>query len=52
MNLELKNVTRAYGSFKALDDVTVTIPEGLPATFAWRGAERPLKPGANNIDGR
>jgi iron complex transport system ATP-binding protein len=28
MNLELKNVTRAYGSFKALDDVTVTIPEG------------------------
>ena len=31
---------------------TVTIPEGLPATFAWKGAERPLKTGANNIDGR
>lgn len=28
MNLELKNVTKAYGSFKALDDVSVTIPEG------------------------
>ena len=28
MNLELKNVTKAYGSFKALDDISVTIPEG------------------------
>ena len=28
MNLELKNVTKAYGSFKALDDVSVTLPEG------------------------
>ncbi|MBO7424090.1 MAG: ABC transporter ATP-binding protein [Clostridiales bacterium] len=27
MNLELKNVTKAYGSFKALDDITITIPE-------------------------
>ncbi len=29
---------------------TVVIPEGLPATFAWKGAEHPLKPGANDID--
>ena len=28
---------------------TVAIPEGLPATFAWKGAERPLKPGVNRI---
>lgn len=28
MNLELKNVTKKYGSFKALDDISITIPEG------------------------
>ena len=26
--LECKNITKAFGSFKALDDVTVTVPEG------------------------
>lgn len=28
MNIELKNVTKAYGSFKALDDISTVIPEG------------------------
>ncbi len=28
MNLELKNVTKKFGSFTALDDISITIPEG------------------------
>ena len=28
MNIELKNVTKKFGSFKALDDLTTLIPEG------------------------
>ena len=26
--LELKNVTKTFGSFRALDDLTMTVPEG------------------------
>ena len=26
--LELKNVTKTFGSFKALDDLTMTVPKG------------------------
>jgi ABC-2 type transport system ATP-binding protein len=26
--LELKNVTKTFGSFKALDDLTLTVPKG------------------------
>ncbi len=26
--LECKNITKTFGTFKALDDVSVTIPEG------------------------
>ena len=32
-------------------DGTVTVPEGLPATFTWRGVSRSLAPGANAILG-
>ena len=26
--LELKNVTKSFGAFKALDDLTMTVPKG------------------------
>ena len=26
--LELKNVTKCFGNFKALDDLTMTVPQG------------------------
>ena len=29
---------------------TATLPDGLPGTFVWKGAERPLRAGANPID--
>lgn len=33
--LEMKNVTKTFGNFKALDDLTLTVPSGRVYRFMY-----------------
>lgn len=46
--LEMKNVTKTFGNFKALDDLTLTVPSGrVYGLVGPNGAGSPLPSGTS-----